>query len=178
MLIQIIERNYQASDNLREVVEKKLNKLDKYFDKDSETVAKVSFKKEASSLKLEVMLDYLGKFVRAEEKGDNFYDSIDRVLPKLEGQIRKYRTMFDKQQKNSAFKEGFLFESVKEEPKKTGKIVKTKQFEMVPMTIEEAITQMELLDHTFFVFLEKESKQLKVLYLRDDGELGVIEPII
>ncbi|MBE5756709.1 MAG: ribosome-associated translation inhibitor RaiA [Clostridiales bacterium] len=176
MLIQFTERNYEASTNLKEVVEKKLSKLDKYFEKGEMPTAKVNFKKESTTFKLEVMLDYFGKFVRAEEKGENFYDNIDKVLPKLEGQIRKYRTIFDKQQKNGAFKDEIVFEE--KTPRKTGTVVRKKQFEMVPMTVEEAIAQMEMLDHTFFVFLEKESEEIKVLYLREDGELGLIEPII
>ena len=113
MRIEIIERNYQASQHLIDVVEKKISKLDKYFETDS-VLCKVSFKKESTSLKLEVMLEYEGKLVRAQVVGDNFYENIDKVLPKLEGQIRKYRTRFDKQQKNNAFKDRILYESFEE----------------------------------------------------------------
>ncbi|MBR1983378.1 MAG: ribosome-associated translation inhibitor RaiA [Clostridia bacterium] len=174
MRIEIIERNYQASQHLIDVVEKKISKLDKYFETDS-VLCKVSFKKESTSLKLEVMLEYEGKLVRAQVVGDNFYENIDKVLPKLEGQIRKYRTRFDKQQKNNAFKDRILYESF-EEIETTDKVVKVKQFKLEPMTVEQAIEEMELLGHSFFVFFDSESKEIKVLYLRSDGELGLIEP--
>ncbi len=174
MRIEIIERNYQASQHLIDVVEKKISKLDKYFETDS-VHCKVSFKKENTSLKLEVMLEYEGKLVRAQVVGDNFYENIDKVLPKLEGQIRKYRTRFDKQQKNNAFKDRILYESF-EEIETTDKVVKVKQFKLEPMTVEQAIEEMELLGHSFFVFFDSESKEIKVLYLRSDGELGLIEP--
>ena len=174
MRIEIIERNYQASQHLIDVVEKKISKLDKYFETDS-VLCKVSFKKESTSLKLEVMLEYEGRLVRAQVVGDNFYENIDKVLPKLEGQIRKHRTRFDKQQKNNAFKERTLYESF-EETESTDKVVKVKQFKLEPMSVEQAIEEMELLGHSFFVFFDSESKEVKVLYLRSDGELGLIEP--
>lgn len=174
MRIEIIERNYQASQHLIDVVEKKISKLDKYFETDS-VLCKVSFKKENTSLKLEVMLEYEGRLVRAQVVGDNFYENIDKVLPKLEGQIRKHRTRFDKQQKNNAFKERTLYESF-EETESTDKVVKVKQFKLEPMSVEQAIEEMELLGHSFFVFFDSESKEVKVLYLRSDGELGLIEP--
>jgi putative sigma-54 modulation protein len=121
------------------------------------------------------MLEYEGRLVRAQVVGDNFYENIDKVLPKLEGQIRKHRTRFDKQQKNNAFKERTLYESF-EETESTDKVVKVKQFKLEPMTVEQAIEEMELLGHSFFVFFDSESKEVKVLYLRSDGELGLIEP--
>ena len=103
MKIDIIGRNYEVGERLKEITNQKINKLDKYFDS-AETRAKVCFKKEASSLTTEVMLDYAGKLVRATASSDNFYDNLDVVLPKLEGQIRKHRTRFDKHQKNLAFR--------------------------------------------------------------------------
>ena len=109
MNIEIIERNYEAGEKLKEMTIKKIEKLDKYFE-NGDTKCKVSMKKENNSMKTEVMLDYHGKLVRAQVISDNFYNNLDLILPKLEGQIRKYRTMFDKQQKNKAFKENVLFE--------------------------------------------------------------------
>ena len=138
MNIEIIERNYQASDHLKRIVEQKLEKLDKYFD-GPDTKCKVYFKKENISLKTEVMLEYQGRIVRAQEISDNFYDNIDKVLPKIEGQIRKYRTKFDKAQKNNAFKEQRVYEPEEEiRPAKEG-IVKEKRFKLKPMLVEEAV---------------------------------------
>ena len=176
MRIEIIGRNYEVSERLKEITEQKLAKLNKYF-VDSDAKAKVSFKKQASSLTTEVMLDYTGKLVRATATSDNFYDNLDIVLPKLEGQIRKYRTRFDKHQKNSAFREASVYETADREQKKT-EIVKDKKFKLVPMTVNEAMEEMELLGHSFYVFLEAKSNTIQILYLRKDGDLGLIEPEI
>ncbi len=174
MKIEVVGRNYEVGDNLKKVTEQKLSKLNKYFDGEGVS-AKVSFKKESTSLITEVMLDYAGKFVRATAISDNFYDNLDVVLPKLEGQIRKYRTRFDKHQKNMAFRESAVFGDVSE--KKAG-VVKEKKFKLKPMTLDEAIEEMELLGHSFYVFLDAKSNTVQVLYLRNDGDLGLIEPEI
>ena len=150
MKIDVLGRNYEVAERLKAITEKKLSKLDKYFT-DADTKAKVVFKKEASSLTTEVMLDYAGKLVRATATGDNFYDNIDVVIPKLEGQIRKYRTRFDKHQKNVAFKEAAVFETA-DRDEKTPEVVKGKKFKLQPMTVNEAIEEMELLGHSFYVF--------------------------
>ncbi len=172
MKIEILSKNYDVSDKLKEITAQKLSKLDKYFDGD-ETKAKVSYKQQASTLTTEVMLDYTGKLVRATANGDNPYDTLDIVLPKLEGQIRKYRTRFDQHQKNTAFRQDAVFTA--EEPK-TGEIVKQKKFALKPMTVDEAIEEMELLGHSFYVFKEAKSDTIQVLYLRKDGDLGLITP--
>ncbi len=176
MKIEITCRNCTANDHLRDVIEQKLAKLNKYFG-DKEALAKVCLKKEASSLTTEVMLDYAGKFVRATASSDNFYDNIDVVLPKIEGQIRKYRTRFDQSSKISAFKESAIFTGGDVEEKDKS-VVKEKRFTLKPMTVEEAIEDMELLGHSFYVFLEAKTNTVQVLYLRNDGDLGLIEPQI
>ncbi len=171
MKIELLGKNYDVSEKLKEITAQKLSKLDKYFESD-ETKAKVCFKKQASTLTTEVMLDYTGKFVRATASGDNPYDTLDLILPKLEGQIRKYRTRFDKHQKNVAYRQDATF--MKEEAK-SGTIVKQKKFTLKPMTVEEAIEEMELLGHSFYVFKEVKSDTVQVLYLRKDGDFGLIE---
>lgn len=173
MNVEITGRNYTASEHLKEVTEQKLKKLDKYFG-DSDTRAKVCFKKEASSSTTEIMLDYAGKFVRATATGDNFFDTLDLILPKIEGQIRKYRTRFDQSSKNNAYREVAVF------GEKTGKnnarVVKEKKFALKPMTVEEAIEELDLLGHSFYVFLEAKTHTVQVLYVRNDGDYGLIEP--
>ena len=175
MRIEIVSKNYELSEKLRQITEQKLAKLDKYFDDDVKV--KVSFKRQANALTTEVMLDYANKFVRATATSDNFYDNLDIVLPKIEGQIRKYRTRFDKHQKVRAYHEAAVFETAdREMPEKS--IVKDKKFKLVPMTLDEAMEEMELLGHNFYVFLEAKSGTIQVLYQRNDGDLGLIEPEI
>ena len=174
MKFEIIGRNYDVGEKLKKITEQKLSKLDKYFG-DEGLEAKVTFKKQATCFTLEVMLDYVGKFVRATASGDNFYDLLDVVTPKLEGQIRKYRTRFDKHNKNSAFRDVI---SSGDADLKTASIVKEKKFKLTPMTVQEAMEEMELLGHSFYVFLEAKSNTIQVLYQRNDGDLGLIEPTI
>ena len=175
MKIDFTCRNCEAGEKLREVTEQKLSKLEKYFDK--EPTVKVCFKKQAKSLTTEIMLDYAGRFVRASASSDNFYDNIDVILPKLEGQIRKHRTRFDKHSKNVAYREQALFTgSEEEETPKT--VVREKKFKLVPMTVDEAKEELELLGHDFYVFLEAKTNTVQVIYKRNDGDFGLIEPEI
>ena len=176
MKIEFTSRNYELSEKLKGITEQKLKKLDKYF-VDEDAKVKVSFKRQANSLTTEVMLDYLGKFVRATATSDNFYDNVDVVIPKIEGQIRKYRTRFDKHQKNIAYQEKAVFETADREENKSN-IVKDKKFKLSPMTLNEAMEEMELLGHSFYVFLEAKSNTVQVIYKRKDGDLGLIEPEI
>ncbi|MBO7187468.1 MAG: ribosome-associated translation inhibitor RaiA [Clostridia bacterium] len=172
MRIELNERNYQASEHLKRILDQKLSKLDKYFDEDAN--AKVVLKKEGSTLVTEVMLSYAGKLIRAEVASDNFYENIDKVLPKLEGQIRKHRTKFDKHSKNTAYKESALY-AVNDLPsEKQSKIVKEKKFKVTPLTDDEAVVEMELLGHDFFVYKDIKTLAVKVVYLRNDGEYGII----
>ena len=176
MKIEVIGRNYEVSERLKEITDRKLSKLDKYFDGE-DTKVKVCFKKQAQSLTIEVMLDYAGKFVRATASGDNFYDNLDVVIPKLEGQIRKYRTRFDKHQKNKAFRDAAVYETADREVE-SSKLVKEKKFKLAPMTVEEAMVEMDLLGHEFYVFLDAKTNTVQILYKRKDGDLGLIEPEI
>lgn len=175
MNIEIVGRNYEVSENLKKITEQKIAKLDKYFG-DCEVTAKVVFKKEATSCTTEVMFDYAGKFVRASWRSGNFYDNLDIVLPKLEGQIRKYRTRFDQHQKNTAFREVAVYDEAKDQKKVS--LVKHKIFSLKPMTVDEAIEEFELIGHSFYVFLEAKTNTVQVLYLRNDGDIGLIEPAI
>lgn len=177
MKIDIYAKNYEVSEKLKTITEQKLSKLDKYF-KDDDSAAKVSFKKQANSLTTEIMLDFNGKFVRATATSDNFYDNIDVILPKLEGQIRKHRTRFDKHNKNNAFGEAAMFDIKNKEENLKSQLVKKKHFALSPMTVKEAEEEMELLGHSFYVFLEAKTGTVQVLYKRNDGDLGLIEPQI
>lgn len=176
MKINLVCKNCAANDKLKEITSQKVTKLDKYFGKE-EGEAKITLKKEGNSFVTEIMLEYGGKFVRATASGDNFYDNLDVVLPKIEGQIRKHRTRFDKSHKVSAYGENSLFDTDGKWERKGGEIVKEKGFKLTPMTVNEAIEEMELLDHSFYLFSDLKTGNVKLLYRRNDGDLGLIEPI-
>lgn len=178
MKVEITTRNYNVSEHLERIANQKLSKLDKYF-ANGETTVKVSFKKEANSCVTEVMLEYGGKYIRATASSDNFYDNLDIVLPKIEGQIRKRRTIFDKNKKNTAFEiKGEFDGEEKWEEMPRANVVKEKKFKLSPLTLDEAIAEMDMLGHDFYVFLDAKTHTVQVLYLRKDGELGHIQPEI
>ena len=172
MKIEIVAKNYQVNEKISSVIEKKVAKLDKYFEDDSK--CKVYLKKENRTCKLELEVLYKNNILRAQGYAENFYDAIDLVIPKLEKQSYKHRSKLEKQLRQNALKEE-LFSSDDLIPVK---IVKTKQFKLTPMALDEAMEEFELLGHDFYVFLDKESDKVKVLYLRDDGDLGLIDPVV
>lgn len=173
MKIEIVSKNYQVKEQLNEVIEKKVARLDKYFDEDS--VCKIYLKAEKRESKMEIAINYKGSFIRAEAKGENFYDTIDIVLPKIERQIYKYRSKLETKLRQGAYNKGRIYEEVEHDE---FKLVKTKKFELTPMSLDEAIEEFELTGHSFFVFYDRNSEKTKVLYLRDDGNIGLIDPVV
>ncbi len=171
MKIEIAAKNYRVTEDLNKVLEKKLSKLDKYFDDDA--TCKIYLKKEKRDSKMEVSLERVGLYLRAEANGENFYDIIDAIVPKLERQIYKYRSKLEKK-----LKKGVKIEDIEPIEADEFKLVKTKQFEVKPISIDEAIEEFELIGHSFFVFLDADDNKVKVLYLRDDGNIGLINPIV
>ena len=160
---------------LRDVTEKKLGKLDKYFQRD--IVGNVTFSTEKNRKIIEVTINLPGTILRAEESSDDMYASIDKAVDILERQIRKYKTRLQKRYKNN---ETIRFENVQplpvEEYNEKPTLVRKKKFILKPMSSEEAILQMELLRHNFFVYQDAETEEISVIYKRKDGNYGLIEP--
>ena len=173
MKISIYSKNMQLTDALREAAIKKIKRLDKFFQQDIEAKAVLSVEKKVH--KVEVTIPFNGKIVRVEEYSDDMYNAIDEAVESLEQQIRKYKTKLqDKRHINESIK----FENIEplEEEDEEFKIVKTKRFAIKPMNIEEAILQMDLLRHNFFVFLNADTEEVNVVYKRKDYNYGLIEP--
>ena len=168
-------KNVEVTEALRDVTEKKLTKLDKYFQKDIE--GNVTFSTQKNRKIIEVTINLPGTIIRAEESSDDMYASIDKAVDVLERQVRKHKTRLQKRYKNT---ETIRFENVMplavEEDSDKPKLVKTKKFTLKPMSSEEAILQMELLRHNFFVYLDGDSDEVGVVYKRKDGDYGLIEP--
>lgn len=170
MRIEIIGRDYSVAERLREVVTRKIEKLDRYFDDDAQ--AKVVCRKEKGDrMVMEITVSFGGRIVRSEYSSDNMYDNVDVILPKIERQIQKHRTKLSRKLRPDAFVEA---EEIVETTKSP---VREKNFELIPMTIDEAMMQLDLLDHDFFVFLNVDNGKVNVVYKRHDGEVGLINPI-
>ena len=171
MKIDIVTKNYRVSDELNKVLEKKISKLDKFFDEDAK--CRVYLKKEKRGGKMEIALTYRGVDIRAEGKGDNFYDTIDYVVPKLERQIYKHRSKLE-----DKFKKGAFNEEIALEEEDDFVLVKTKKFDVKPCSVEDAIEEFELSGYGFYVFFDISDRKIKVLYQREDGNVGLIDPIV
>ncbi len=173
MKISYTAKNYNVSDKFKEILEKKLNKLEKYFDDD--VIVKVNCIEQAKQNKLEVTINSKGMFFRSEVTSDNMYNNIDLALPKIEKQIVKQGSKFKTKLKKDAFLSNELMFAELEEEKVLPKLVKTKTFELDPLTVEDAESYMEALDHNFYIFLNAETGNVNVIYKRNDKNYGLIE---
>lgn len=172
-------QRFQVTEALRDYAEKKLSRLEKYFEAPaSETTVTLSVTK--GQHVVEVMIPLVGVLLRAEDKSQDMYASIDVVVDKLERQIRKHKTKINRKFRQqsgvrSLFKEeGSSAVRVLDEEDEL-ELVRTKRFTLKPMDVEEAILQMNMVGHSFFVFSNVESEEVNVVYRRSDGKYGLIE---
>ena len=178
MIITISGKNIEVSDYLEELINKKVNKLDKYFPAD--TQAHVTLSVERNRHIVEVTIPYAGGIIRGEETSGDMYASVDNVLSKLEKQIVRHRTKLEKSLRAGAFRapepvyaDAFTQDDLDEE---AAKVVKVKRFDIKPMTVDEAMLQLEMLGHSFYMFTNGDTNQINVIYKRKDGNYGLIEP--
>ncbi|WMJ79656.1 ribosome-associated translation inhibitor RaiA [Clostridium sp. MB40-C1] len=175
MNITVVGKNIPVTEGLRSAVENKLSKLDKFFSPHVKASTTLSVQK--NSQIVEVTIPFNGVILRGEESNEDMYAAIDLVVEKLERQIRKQKTKLEKRKHGDALKFQFIPEYVpKNDEKGESKIVKTKRFPIKPMSNEEALLQMELLGHNFFVYTNGETNEVNVIYRRKDGQYGLIEP--
>ncbi len=173
MRYTISGKNIDITEGLKNAVESKLGKLERYFSPDTEVQVTLSVEKGRQNI--EVTIPIKGTIIRAEQDSSDMYVSIDLVQEIIERQIKKYKTkIIDKKQSAAAFNDAFIQEEA--EPEENIKIVKTKRFAMKPMDPEEACLQMELLGHNFFMFLNAETEEINVVYKRKANTYGLIEP--
>ncbi len=170
----IIGKNIDVTPGLKEAVESKLGKLERYFTADTEVHVTLSVQK--TRQKIEVTIPVKGGIIRSEEESDDMYVSIDLVEEIIERQLRKYKTkLVAKQQEGGSFNPDFIEED-DEDLDDEIKVVKTKKFGIKPMYPEDACLQMELLGHSFYVFSNAETDEVNVVYKRKNGSYGLIEP--
>ena len=172
MKVIITGKNFNTYKHLQDTMEKKFEKLGKYFSDD--ITVNVVLSQERGKDKIEVTINAKGAVFRAEEVCADIYEGIDRVEDKLSSQMAKFKGKLQKRHNNNkALKFEYLPEP--EEEVEEVRVVRTKKFELTPMTVEEAILEMEMLQHNFFVFLDMESDSVNVVYSRKDGNYGVLE---
>ncbi len=175
MRIEFIGKNYNASEKLKDVITKKVDRLDKFFEDDTKVKVLLKEANDVFTLELTIILD--GVVMRSEVSSDNMYNNIDVALPKLEKQIIKHRTKLMSKSKKFRIKELDMNYAPPAEEKKSS-LVRSKSYELTPMTIEDAIDELELVGHSFYVFENKATKNVNVLYKRNDGDYGLIEALV
>lgn len=173
MKVKVLGKNIEITEALENIVEKKLSRLDRYFKPDIS--AHVTLNVQKNTHIVEVTIPFNGIILRSEESNEDMYVSIDLVLDKIERQIRKQKTRMEKRTRG----ESLIYHLIPEMPANNDdepKIVKTKKFAMKPMSAEEAVLQMDLLGHNFFVYMDADTSDVNVVYKRKDGNYGLIEP--
>ena len=175
MKITIIERKMHASEQLRDYAEKKVSKLDRYFHKDA--TATITFSELKGRQTAEVTVRHDGIVFRAEETTTDMFASVDGMISSIERQIRKNKTRLEKRLRAGAFEKAAANEaSMAEFVEDSYDVVRRKKFDVTPMSVEEAILQMNLLNHQFFFFLNAEEDNVPaVIYKRASGGYGLIE---
>jgi putative sigma-54 modulation protein len=181
---KLIGRNLEITDAIRDYVEKKLSRLDRY--QNGELMAKVVLTLAGSPhvekrAKAEIQLDLPGGLLRVEEEDQDLYAAIDRMVDRLETQLKRYKERRFVGRRHSYQgpppPEVRDMEALrKPEEEESPRIVRVKRFEMKPMDPEEAVFQMEALGHDFFVFRNAKTDEINVVYRRKDGNYGLIEP--
>ncbi|WP_026975734.1 ribosome hibernation-promoting factor, HPF/YfiA family [Alicyclobacillus contaminans] len=188
MNIQVRGDHMEITPALHEYAQKKIGRLSKYFDAPPEREVSVTMSVERGIHRVEVMIQVHGVLFRAEEKSGDMYASIDVVLDKLEQQIHKHkaklnqrfrekgvRTRIGSSEDQGAFQLASTA-AYEDEPDLLDDLVRIKRFPMKPMDVREALMQMDLLGHDFYVFTNAETDEVNVVYRRKDGTYGLIEP--
>jgi putative sigma-54 modulation protein len=177
--VRIIVRgkNIDVTPALREYVEKKIGKLAKLLDGVAEAVVRLSVERERHIVEVTVPVGG-GRLLRGEVSSEDMYASIDMVMDKLEKQAQKYKTRLARRKKEGSVLDAVAQPALRKEAEVGPRLVRTKRFPVKPMPVEEAILQMNLLSHDFFVFCNADTEEMNVVYVRKDGNYGLIEPVL
>jgi len=175
--------NVEVTPAIRDHVESKINKVERYFNEDIKANANVNLKVyNDSQTKVEVTIPMKNLTLRAEERHNDMYAAVDLIVDKLERQIRKHKTKVNRRFREREGVNAYFANiqsteqpAYQDEGEEDFHIVRTKQFELKPMDQEEAVLQMDMLGHNFYVFTDAESNGTNIVYKRKDGKYGLIE---
>lgn len=176
MNIIVNGRHLEVTPALRSYAEDKIGKFDRYLHEISEAVVTLSIEKKYRH-KADVLLKVNGVLIQAESVTDEIYSAIDEVTEKLDRQVKKYKEKMVSHRKGGVKAAAAPVETAEKADKETGRIIKNKKFELKPMSPDEASMQMELLGKDFYVFINDMSSDINVIYTRQDGNFGLIEPV-
>jgi putative sigma-54 modulation protein len=175
--VSIVVHQTYANDKTKELILSRMNRFDKFFSREAQATATLSEKRDLKILEITISCD--GVLFRAEVAGNSFQSDLDEAIDIIERQIRKHKTRLLKKVKSGALSDLVAFpEDIDDEDEEAeGEFqIRVKSFSVKPMSVEEAIMQMELLGHSFFVFRDFENDQIEVVYAKKDGTYGLIVP--
>ena len=177
MKYQIIGKNIEVTDAIKAVLEEKLSRMDKYFVIDDSVLCRAVVRAYKVGAKVEVTIFTKQMDFRAEVRDNDLYAAVDFAIDKLEGQMRKLKTRMDRSKAAMGLGRSVVFENLEEqlEEEEDEEVVRTKSIYLEPMTLDEAITRMEALGHSFFLYLDIDDEEVSVVYKRLDGGYGVIQ---
>ena len=174
MKIDILEKNYNAREKLKDLIQKKVNRFDKYVGDNSSCKVVLSARREGE-YKMEVSIQAKGLFVRSEVESDNMYANLDTCLSKIERQLVKHRDKLNDIKKIDLIDATDLLFFDDVPSFNPPKITKRKEYELFPISEQEAMEQLELVDHDFYVFLNEKTQKVCVVYKKADGDYGLIQ---
>ena len=175
MNIKVTGRNIEITDSIREYVEKRVERLEKFEGKNTEINVVCSVEREDQLVEMQVKYD--GEFIRIEERNSDLYASIDLALDKVERQMRKEKEKRTaKNGRNTSFKEKFMNVFNHTEVENAGEVTKTMCYEIKPVTVEDAKLKLEENGDMFLAFVNAENNQVNVIYQRGDGSFGIVIP--
>lgn len=176
MKLTITGKNVKITEGIKSALEKKFSKFNKYFDRD-DVSGRVLVRTYPVGKKLEITIFTPQMIFRAEAVDNDLYNAMDIAMTKLDGQMRKLKTRIGKKQKRQSIAESIYLEKIASEKRKKDEdeVVRTKAIYLEPMTVEEAITRMDAIDHDFFLYLDVDENKICVVYRRIDGGYGLLE---
>lgn len=174
MKITVVGRKCTPRDSFKERAEKRLKKIERFFSDEAE--AKITATVEKNEQIVEVTVLHESMIFRSQERAANMNDALDRCIDSLVRQIRKNKTRVEKRLRSGAFE---AFDAIDQfDPEDSFEVVRSKNISLKPQSVEEAILQMNLLDHRFYMFLNSDNEKVCVVYARNDGGYGLIIPDI
>lgn len=171
MKVNIIGRQLNVWDEMKQTIENKLEKLGKYFSDDCTATVTLSGKRNQKCLEITIVA--AGTIFRSEVEDETFRNALDRAVYAIERQIRKNKTRLERRLRKGAFTEAYS-DTGEDFEEETEFRIRRKSFPIKPMSVEEAIMQMNLIEHEFFVFKDEHTNQISVVYKRQDGDYGLI----
>lgn len=177
MKYQIIGKNIEVTDAIRSELERKLSRMDKFFVINDDVLCRAVVRSYTVGAKVEITIFTKEMDFRTEVKHEDLYAAFDLAMDKLEDQMRRLKTRMDRTRRAESLGKSLAWEAIADYEEEEGEdqVVRTKSIYLEPMTIDDAITRMEALGHSFFLYLDEEDDEISVVYRRFDGGYGVIQ---